>query len=219
MASQYVKLPAVSGGGGGGAVDSFNGRTGVVVSQSGDYSASLITNTPAGSISSTTVQAAINELDSDVQTNASNISSLTTSVAGKQPLDSDLTALAALSSTGVLVRTGSGTAVTRTIQSGSNISVSNGSGVSGDPTIALSGIVPVANGGTGVSTTPIIGALPIGTGSGYSVAQLTAGSGISIANAAGSITITLASPLNYNIDGGSASSVYGGTAPINGGTA
>lgn len=66
MASQYVKLPAVSGGGGG-AVDSVFGRTGTVAAQSGDYSASLIINTPAGSISATDVQAAIDELDSEKQ--------------------------------------------------------------------------------------------------------------------------------------------------------
>lgn len=45
---------------GGGAVDSVNGQTGVVVLDAGD-----IANTPAGNISATTVQAAINELDSE----------------------------------------------------------------------------------------------------------------------------------------------------------
>lgn len=67
MSSQYVKLPPDSGGGGGGSVDSFNGRTGVVVSQTGDYSAALISNTPAGNIVATDVQGAINELDSEKQ--------------------------------------------------------------------------------------------------------------------------------------------------------
>jgi len=67
MASTYIKLPADAGGGPAAGVDSFNGRTGVVVSQSGDYSAALVTNTPAGNISATDVQAAINELDSEKQ--------------------------------------------------------------------------------------------------------------------------------------------------------
>lgn len=53
------------GGGGGGAVDSVFGRTGTVVASNGDYTASKITNTPAGNISSTTVQAALNELDTE----------------------------------------------------------------------------------------------------------------------------------------------------------
>ncbi len=44
-------------------VVSFNGRDGIVVPASGDYTAAQITNVPAGNISSTTVQDAINELD------------------------------------------------------------------------------------------------------------------------------------------------------------
>jgi hypothetical protein len=49
----------------GGAVDSVFARTGAVTAQSGDYNASQITNTPAGNIAATNVQAAINELDSE----------------------------------------------------------------------------------------------------------------------------------------------------------
>jgi len=49
------------------AVSSVFGRTGAVTAQSGDYSASQITNTPAGSIAATDVQAAINELDTEKQ--------------------------------------------------------------------------------------------------------------------------------------------------------
>lgn len=67
MSSTYIKLPAESGGGPAAGVDSFNGRTGVVVSQSGDYGASNISNTPAGTIAATDVQTAINELDSEKQ--------------------------------------------------------------------------------------------------------------------------------------------------------
>jgi hypothetical protein len=67
MASQYIDLPLETGSGPAPGVDSFNGRTGVVVSQAGDYSAGLVSNTPAGSIAATTVQAAINELDTEKQ--------------------------------------------------------------------------------------------------------------------------------------------------------
>lgn len=45
-----------------GAVDSVNGQVGVVV-----LSAANIPNTPAGTIASTTAQAAVNELDGDIQ--------------------------------------------------------------------------------------------------------------------------------------------------------
>lgn len=46
-------------------VTSFEGRSGTVTAQAGDYTASEITNVPTGNISSTTVQTAINELDTE----------------------------------------------------------------------------------------------------------------------------------------------------------
>lgn len=58
--------------------------------------------------------------------------------AGFQPLDADLTAVAGLSSAGLIARTGSGTAAARTLTApAAGISVSNGNGVSGNPTLAL----------------------------------------------------------------------------------
>lgn len=66
------------------------------------------------------------------------VTDLTTDLAGKQPLDSDLTAVAGLSSTGLVARTGSGTAAVRTITStDSAIVVSNGDGVSGNPSLSI----------------------------------------------------------------------------------
>ena len=57
---------------------------------------------------------------------------------GVQAWDTDLDGYAALSSTGLVARTGSGTAATRTITAGSaQLTVTNGSGVSGDPTVDL----------------------------------------------------------------------------------
>lgn len=47
-----------------------------------------------------------------------------------------------------------------------------------------------AQGGTGTGTAPTNGQLLIGNGTGYTLANLTAGSGISISNSAGGITIT-----------------------------
>lgn len=102
-------------------VNSFNSRTGAVTSQNGDYIASQITNTPAGNISATNVQDAINELDTE-----------------KQPLDADLTALAALATTGIVVRSAANTFNTRAIQgSVGEINVTNGGGIAGDPLISL----------------------------------------------------------------------------------
>lgn len=55
-----------------------------------------------------------------------------------QPLDSDLTALASTSTTGLYAVTGAGTSATRTLTApAAGITVSNGNGVSGNPTLAL----------------------------------------------------------------------------------
>jgi hypothetical protein len=53
----------------------------------------------------------------------------------------------------------------------------------------VAGIVSVVNGGTGLTTTPTNGQIDIGNGTGFTRSTLTAGSGISITNAAGTITI------------------------------
>jgi len=55
--------------------------------------------------------------------------------------------------------------------------------------VTLAGTLNVGNGGTGVTTTPTNGQLLIGNGSGYSVANLTAGTNITITNSSGGITI------------------------------
>lgn len=58
---------------------------------------------------------------------------------GKQPLDSDLTAVAGMAANGIVVRTGTGTVAARTATGTANeINVTNGDGVSGNPTFALS---------------------------------------------------------------------------------
>ncbi len=59
-------------------------------------------------------------------------------ITNAQPLDSDLTALAGVSTTGLFVRTGSGTATTRSLAApAAGITISNADGVAGNPTFAL----------------------------------------------------------------------------------
>lgn len=59
--ANWVDLGSTAGG----AVPSVFGRTGAVIAVAGDYNASQITVTPVGGISSTNVQAAIQELDTE----------------------------------------------------------------------------------------------------------------------------------------------------------
>ena len=60
-----------------------------------------------------------------------------------QAQDADLQALADNSTAGLWARTGAGTGAARTITAGTGIDVTNGDGVSGNPTIAISDSTPV----------------------------------------------------------------------------
>ena len=65
--------------------------------------------------------------------------------------------------------------------------------------VTLSGTLGVGSGGTGTTTSPTNGQLLIGNGSGYSVATLTAGTGIAITNASGAITIAASGGPTINV--------------------
>lgn len=94
-----------------------------------------IANIPSGALFATNVQAALNELDGD----------LTSGLAGKQNLASNLTALAGVATTGIYVRTGTSTATVRSIAGTAPIVVTNGSGVGGNPTVSVTdGTFPLA---------------------------------------------------------------------------
>jgi hypothetical protein len=57
------------------------------------------------------------------------------------------------------------------------------------PNVSLTGTVGVSNGGTGNSASPANGQLLLGNGSGFTLATLTAGAGITVTNASGSVTV------------------------------
>jgi hypothetical protein len=193
---------AASGGGGGGAVVSVFGRTGAVAATAGDYTATKVDND--SSVSGATVKDALNTLSS-----------------GKQASDGDLTAVAALSGTGVAVRSAADTWVLRNIAgTASRIAIANGDGVSGNPTLDIASsyvgqtsittlgtvgtgvwqgtAVAVGFGGTG-QTSYTNGQLLIGNSTGNTLAKATLtapAAGIGITNGAGSITFGLLNDLS-----------------------
>lgn len=67
-------------------------------------------------------------------------SAIQTQLDARQPLDADLTALAALATTGMMARTAANTYTMRTITAGAGVTVTNGDGVAGNPTIAVGGV-------------------------------------------------------------------------------
>lgn len=126
----------------------------------GSDTAADVPVTPAGGIAATNVQAALEELDSEKAASshahagedvtsgtvadariAATIARDSEVAAGYQPLDANLTALAATTSTGVLVQTGAETYTVRTITGDSEITVTNGNGVSGAPTLAIAAAI------------------------------------------------------------------------------
>lgn len=87
---------------------------------------------------------------------------------------------------GIAARTSANTLTARSIAAGTGISVSNGDGVSGNPTITNSGVTS-AVAGTGISVSGATGAVTI-TNSG--VTSITAGSNISVSASTGGVTIS-----------------------------
>ena len=90
-----------------------------------------------------------------IQVNTAVIATVASVSAGYQPVDTDLTALANNATNGIWVRTGTGTGAARSIVGTLPVTVTNGDGVAGNPTVAVSvfgsaaaGVVPASGGGT-----------------------------------------------------------------------
>jgi hypothetical protein len=66
----------------------------------------------------------------------SSVTQVAGDVTGKQDADDDLTVISALTGTGLLTRTGNTTYALRTVTAGTGINITNGDGVSGNPTVA-----------------------------------------------------------------------------------
>ena len=82
-----------------------------------------------------------------------------------------------------------GTAYGGTGLSGATPFTSGGAVYANSASTLTSGTLPITAGGTGLTSTPANGALDIGNGTGFTRTTLTAGTGVSVTNGAGSITI------------------------------
>lgn len=91
-------------------------------------------------------------------------------------------------SANITTLTGTSANITTFTATSSNITTLTGTNFSAT-SLTLTNALKIAEGGTGLDTTPTNGQLLIGNGSGYTLATLTAGTGLSVTNATGSITI------------------------------
>ena len=84
---------------------------------------------------------------------------------------------------------GSGTVISVNVSGGTTGLTTSGGPITSSGVITLAGTLNATSGGTGSSAVPTNGQIPIGNGTSYVAANITAGTGAIVTNAAGSITI------------------------------
>jgi len=119
--------------------------------------------------------------------------------------------LGTLATSGIVINN-AGTISTASIAAGAGITVTNGSGVAGNPTIAITAPVSVSLGGTGLTSAPSNGQLLVGNGTNYTLANITGSTGLSVTNGAG--TIALANTGVTSNVAGTGISVSGATGAV-----
>lgn len=145
------------------------------------------------------------------------LNAVPTQLDGKQPLDAELTAIAGLAANGIIARTSSSTAAARTVTAGTGISIVNGNGVSGDPTVSAD-IASQAEGEAGLSATKLMSAertrQAITALSTPLIATLNTTSGNT--QTTGTLDLTPYKSLLFDIDGVGDNSATSGTFAISG---
>jgi hypothetical protein len=116
-----------------------------------------------------------------------------TSVGGTGTVNG-ITLTGTVTSTGSLTLGGTLSGVSLATQVTGTLPIANGGTGSTSTTYCnlasnVTGTLPVGNGGTGITTTPSNGQIPIGNGTNYTAATLTAGNNVAITNASGSVTV------------------------------
>jgi uncharacterized protein (TIGR02145 family) len=173
--------------------------TGTSLSVSGQLTSTIVTGTAPLVVSSTTPvanlsiggNAATATLASTVTTNANLTGDVTSSGSNVTTVTQiNGTALSGLA-TGILKNTTTTGVPSIAVASDFPTLNQNTTGTADNVT----GTVAISNGGTGLSTTPANGQIDIGNGTGFTRATLTQGTGISITNTGGAITIASSSPL------------------------
>ena len=151
-------LPLVNGGTGGSSSSSARSNLGLGSIATQNSNAISITGGTISGITDITV--------ADGGTGASDAANARSNLGlaigvNVQAYDPDLSGLAGLSTNGIIVRTGLGTYVTRSIQAGTGLSISTADGLSGNPTLTNTGVTAIV-----------------------------AGSGVSVDNSTGNVTVT-----------------------------
>jgi len=75
-------------------------------------------------------------------------------------------------------------------------------------TTNVTGTLPVANGGTGLTATPANGQIDIGNASGFTRTTITAGSNMTVTNGAGTITLAAAGNMTVDTNTSSGATTY-----------
>ena len=160
--------------GGTGASDSAGARTNLGLVIGTDVLA------PNGSASALTSFPTLNQNTTGTASNVSGVVAVLNGGTGGSDSATARTNLGLVIGTNVLAPNGSAASLTSfpTLNQNTTGTASN-----------VTGIVAVANGGTGIATTPANGSIPIGNGTNYTNATITQGNGISVTNGSGSITI------------------------------